>query len=124
MSKTITVTKTISAPPDGWEYQDRMPVLGEERMYFSYDSVWHKGDKDTHNPWKNMSYAYRIADTYAEKYEALKLPDGWAWKSGMSDGTEWSNCPFTEQDLGNSAEIRKTLRRIINGKAYPIEVKA
>lgn len=61
---------------------------------------------------KLKTSAYYIRDEYAERYEALKLPDGWAIT--FADGVvSWSsNDCYSDKHTAS--------RRIINGKAYKI----
>ena len=115
--KTITITKTIPAPPDGWEWQDRFPNKGESFIRLTHDHWDYSGTCEVGPPEiSGYIYAYRVRDEYAEKYEALKLPDGWArCEQGDGLGVTWcQNEPstFTKQC--------KDTRRIINGKAYKI----
>lgn len=120
MTKTITITKTIPAPPDGWEYQDRFPNKDEEFMGFDFIDAPNNWIQCRRPPifgdgcYRNAICAYRIRDLYAERYEALKLPDGWAWIE-EDDGCEWSNRPDIKSII--SHKFMDSIRRIVNGKA-------
>lgn len=111
MSKTISIE--IPAPPDGWVYEKRPPKKGENFMrYRAYDGEWEEAGAYPcdQEGCEYIQHAYRVRDEYAERYEALKLPDGWAWTGG--DGVSWS-----ESVNEVAKKMRCDIRRIVNGKA-------
>lgn len=111
MSKTIQIE--IPAPPDGWVYEKRIPKKGEEYICFDMKHWRPEIDKGSKRPeYHTMpAYAYRVRDEYAERYEALKLPDGFAMTC-QNNSVWWCN---RKEDFQNIAYW--SIRIILNGKA-------
>lgn len=113
---TKTITIEIPVPPAGWAYENREPIKFEEFMCFQLfgecKGTWSLFT-NSEGYWTSdlFYYAYRIRDDYADRYEALKLPDGWAWTHPMS-GPAWKQ-QKPEFCEGNPNH----LRRIVSGKA-------
>lgn len=108
----------IDAPPAGWVYENRTPKPGEKYIAtndggWSIEGFGCGNEKlDTH-----LAYAFLYHDKYADRYESLKLPNGWAWVNlDDAEKTEWSNC--SRAPFGMCPKIYFSCRRIINGKAY------
>jgi hypothetical protein len=112
--KTITITKEVTAPPDGWQYNARRPEIREEFVgLLNGDERWRQVElwSHSHELWRFQAFAYRIRDEYAERYEALKLPDGFAWFETIDDSVMWSS-------KDSNIRVTDSFRRIVNGKAY------
>jgi hypothetical protein len=113
MSKTIQIE--IPAPPDGWVYEERLPEDGEQFKFFMGmvvpgETVWGDTSWKTGHCAPPRIRAYRIRDEYAERYEALKLPDGCAYTYDDGDIC-WSNNKKMHDTKQESYRI------IMNGKA-------
>lgn len=109
---TDTITITIPAPPRGWVHEKRKPESEEDYMWFSGASQkWRPENTKDVSDMPGI-YAFRQRDEYAERYEALGLPDGWAQRN--TDGT----VVWASKNVWESSRV--SLRRIINGKAYKI----
>jgi hypothetical protein len=116
MSKTIAVE--IPAPPEGWEYQARAPKEGEAFAVFNRLGFWDCDNNPTRSNFPNALYAYRVRDSFAERYEALGLPDGWAWT--YDTGVFWKD-DSDEPVFRPEESAFATLRRIVSGKAFKVE---
>jgi hypothetical protein len=115
MSKTITIE--IPAPPDGWVHEKRVALRGEARIYFDTNEwEWKESKADFESRAFAFIFAYRVRDEYSERYEALKLPDGWAW-TGDSGIHEFPCVHWCEKVNDTARDYNKTVRRIVNGKA-------
>ena len=115
--RTITITKEVTAPPDGWQYNARRPEIREEFVgLLNGDERWRQVElwSHSHELWRFQAFAYRIRDEYAERYEALKLPDGWAW-------WYWNGITWSDFEPNKGTGDKNSLRRIVNGKAYKPE---
>lgn len=114
MSKTITIE--IPAPPEGWAHEKRKPAYQESYYFLNASGVWQFCTFSGRLTFTPAFYAFRQRDEYAERFEALKLPDGWAWENGeRPEYTEWSNDANSPEEI--ISRLKPSCRRIINGKA-------
>jgi len=104
---------------EGWEYQARQPRKGEERMLLQANNQWSKPEEELCLPEGTFTlciFAYRVRDEFAERYEALGLPDGVAWMN-ETHGVQWSQ-NTTGSEMGFAIH---SFRRMHGGKAFKVE---
>lgn len=118
------ITVEIPDPPSGWKHEKRQPQKKEQALLYRAQFGWSKPRDAScwcHPDYKTAIFAYRARDEVAEKYEALGLPDGFAWEIvGTTYGVQWSQgqsgiCNIISGHLGDTA------RKIISGKAYKLD---